>query len=174
MDNNSSELVKILKTAIEVESNGLITYLEFARKTRDVSGKDMFVRLSMDEHEHRMILENVLHKLLDGEALGIIKIPVSEIEKVAPKIREKQYKTRGEGGLAETEALEIALDLEKKAAEFFSEKSKEVGNPEAKAMFLRLAEWENVHYDILQAELDSINKTGFWFDIPEFRLDGKF
>ena len=174
MDNSSNELVAILKTAIEVESNGLITYLEFARRTRDVSGKDMFVRLSMDEHEHRRILENVLHKLLDGQTLEGIRIPVSEIERIAPKIKEKQYKTRGEGGLAETDDLEIALDLEKKAAAFFRDKADEVQNPEAKAMFTRLAEWEDVHYDIIQAEIDSINKTGFWFDIPEFRMDGKF
>jgi len=103
-----------------------------------------------------------------------IEIPKSEIEQVAPTIRDKQQKTRGESGLLEIDALNTALDLERKAAKFFREQASLVDNPDAKALFIRLAEWEDAHFDLIQAELDSIQGTGFWFGIPEFQMDGKY
>ncbi|MDZ7386035.1 MAG: rubrerythrin, partial [candidate division KSB1 bacterium] len=67
-----------------------------------------------------------------------------------------------------------ALDLERKAAAFFRQQAEGAGNAEARAVFLRLAEWEDSHYDLIQAELDHINRTGFWLGIPEFQMDGKY
>lgn len=166
--------VKALRTAIEIEDNGLLTFLKFARQTKDATGKNMFIRLAMDEHEHRLIIEKQLNNLLEGKPLINIEIPKSEIEEIAPKIREKQQRTRGESGLLEIDALNTALDLERQAAKFFRDQANLVTDPEAKALFIRLAEWEDAHFDLIQAELDSIQGTGFWFGIPEFQMDGKF
>ncbi len=41
----------------------------------------------------------------------------------------------------------------------------------ARKTFRKLMEMEEAHYEIIQAELDSITKTGFWFQIPEFNLE---
>ena len=54
------------------------------------------------------------------------------------------------------------------------EQASVVSDSKAKALFSRLAEWEDAHFDIIQAELDSIQGTGFWFGIPEFQMDGKY
>ena len=166
--------VKALRAAIEIEDNGLLTFLKFARQTKDATGKNMFIRLAMDEHEHRLIIEKQLNNLLEDKPLINIEIPKSEIEEIAPKIREKQQRTRGESGLLEIDALNTALDLERKAAKFFRDQAKLISDSEAKALFIRLAEWEDAHFDIIQAELDSIQGTGFWFGIPEFQMDGKY
>lgn len=166
--------VKALKTAIEIEDNGLLNFLKFARQTKDTTGKNMFIRLAMDEHEHRRIIEKQLNNLMEGKPLIKIEIPKSEIEQVAPTIRDKQQKTRGESGLLEIDALNTALDLERKAAKFFREQANLISDAEAKALFIRLAEWEDAHFDLIQAELDSIQGTGFWFGIPEFQMDGKY
>ncbi len=174
MSSETTEIIRSLQTALEIEDQGLATFLQFARQTRDLTGKNMFIRLAMDEHEHRQIIERQLRKVLDGQPLELVDIPRSEVERVAPAIREKQLKTRGESGLAEVDALQTALDLERKAAAFFRERADKTHSPEAKAMFLRLAEWEDTHYDLIQAELDHINRTGFWLGIPEFQMDGKF
>ncbi len=166
--------IKALKTALKVEDEGLETFLKFARKTQDMTGKNMFIRLAQDEHDHRRIIEKQLNDLLDGKSWKSVEIPKSDIEHLSPKVQEKQQRTKGESGLAEVDALKTALDLEKKAASFFREQANQVEEPEAKNLFTRLAEWEDAHYDIIQAELDYIKGTGFWFDIPEFRMDGKF
>jgi len=66
MTNQSSDSVKILRTAIEVENNGLVTFLKFARQTKDETGKNMFIQLAMDEHEHRLILEKPQYSSRSG------------------------------------------------------------------------------------------------------------
>lgn len=169
-----TDSLKALKTAIEVEDNGLETFLKFAKKTKDETGKNMFIQLALDEHSHRQILQQQLDKLMTGKKWETVEIPQSVVEQISPKIRAKQQRTRGESGLAEIDALNVALDLERKAAKFFRDQAELFPEQEAKDLFLRLAEWEDTHFDIIQAELDSINNTGFWFDIPEFRMDGKF
>ncbi|MDZ7378537.1 MAG: rubrerythrin, partial [candidate division KSB1 bacterium] len=55
MPPQGSEVAKSLQTALAIEDQGLETYLKFARQTKDLTGKNMFIRLAMDEHEHRRI-----------------------------------------------------------------------------------------------------------------------
>lgn len=174
MTSQAMDLATILKTAIQVEENGYNTFQKFASETKDESGKRMFQRLAKDEIEHRQILEKQLKTLSEGGSWQSIQIPPSKVEKLIPAIRDKAKRTTGESGLGELDALNTALDLERKAAEFFREKASQVGNPEAKALFLRLAEWEDAHFELIQSELDNIKNTGLWFGIPEFRMDGTF
>ena len=96
------------------------------------------------------------------------------MEQLLPKIRERAERTKGESGLGELDALKTALDLERKAADFFRKQAAATDLPEAKEMFERLAEWEDAHFELIQSELDNINNTGLWFGIPEFRMDGTF
>jgi len=174
MSTSTTELEKILKTAIEVENNGLSTFTLFAEQTQDENGKRMFRRLAADELEHRSILEKQLEHLSKGGSWQSIRIPKSEIERLAPAIRDKQRRTKGESGLGEIDALNTALDLERKTAQFFRDKADEVSDPNAKEMFIRLAEWEDSHFELIMAELDNIKNTGLWFGIPEFRMDGTY
>ena len=53
MNSESMEIVKSLKSAIELEKKGLVTYLKYARQTKNEAGKNMFVQLAIDEHSHR-------------------------------------------------------------------------------------------------------------------------
>jgi len=170
----TTDLVSILKTAIEVENNGYDTFSRFARETQDDHGKKMFERLAKDEMEHRAILQTQLENLTGGGSWSSMQIPKSNVEKLIPRIRDKQKRIKGESGIGELDALNTALDLERKAAEFFRSKAEEVGDPNAKDMFLRLAEWEDSHFELIMAELDNIKNTGLWFGIPEFRMDGTF
>jgi hypothetical protein len=38
-------------------------------------------------------------------------------------------------------------------------------------MYLRLAEMEEAHYELIQAEIDAIGNTGFWLGLREFSLE---
>jgi len=174
MTSNAQDLAKILKTAIEVEDNGFDTFTRFADQTADENGRRMFKRLAADELEHKEILEKQLKNLSEGGSWEGIQIPPSSVEKLLPAIRDKQKRTKGESGLGELDALNTALHLERKTAQFFRDKAEEVDNHEAKALFIRLAEWEDAHFEWIQAELDYINNTGLWFGVPEFRMDGSY
>jgi rubrerythrin len=171
---SAEESMKILKTAIEIEENGEATFKRLAQETHNENGKRMFERLAADEREHRRILLEQMNALTRDGSWRALEIPKTAVEKVAPTIREKQQKTKGAAALGEIDALNTALDLERKAAGFFRDKAEEVDAPEAKSLFIRLAEWEDAHFELIQAELDSLKNTGLWFGIPEFRMDGTF
>ncbi len=174
MSDAPSAIMKALKMAVDIEDNGLVTFLKFARRTKHEFGKNMFIRLAMDENEHRRILEKQMHHLAEGQPWVEIEVPKYEIENVAPTMTDRQQKVTGESGGAETEALKIALDLERKAAKFFREQAEAAIDPKARSLFEHLAQWEDAHFDLIQAEMDSINNTGFWFNVPEFKMDGKY
>jgi len=174
MTMNTEEAMKILKTAIEIEEHGEATFLRLAKETQDATGKRMFERLADDEKEHKRILMEQMSAITKDGSWRSIHIPKTVVEKVAPTVRAKQQRTKGEAALGEIDALNTALDLERKASDFFREKAKQIDAPEAKALFIRLAEWEDAHFELIQSELDSLKNTGLWFGIPEFRMDGTF
>lgn len=170
----TEEMVAVLKTAIEVEKNGYTTFRDLAARTADETGKRMFTQLAKDEIEHKELLEKQLQSLQAGGSVRKVVIPRSAVESLIPALREKQQRIKGEAAAGEVDALTTALDLERKAGRFFREKADETGSPELREMFLRLAEWEDSHYDLIQAELDSINNSGMWFGLPEFQMDGLY
>lgn len=47
---------EILKTAMRFELNGAKFYLETAKKVKDVSGKNILIRLALDELDHHELL----------------------------------------------------------------------------------------------------------------------
>ncbi len=166
------EAIKILKTGIEIEKNGLAHYLDFAFECKDETGKNMFIRLGRDEFTHLEILTKQLAGLQCGSVWSCEEIPVSIIEKLTPKLRSIE-KVKSEKGADELGALKTALDLEKKSIEFYNDAKKKIKNAEAEKIFDRIIEMEESHYDLLQAEIDNIESTGFWFGIREFSLEGE-
>ena len=66
------------------------------------------------------------------------------------------------------------MELEENAIRFFQKAAEEVGDPVAKEIFLSISEEEKFHYDLLQAQHDSLTNSGFWLDSAEFQMDGKY
>ncbi|MGQ9818171.1 MAG: ferritin family protein [bacterium] len=167
-----NNVMEILKTGINIEKNGIRTYLDYAFKTKDTTGKNMFIRLSEDELDHMEVLEKQLDSIMCNQTWICQDIPESIIEKIVPKIRELD-RSKTEQGLDELAALKTALDLEKKSIEFYRDSKTKISNPDALKIFDRLIEMEESHYDLIQAEIDNIEKTGFWFGISEFTMEGE-
>ena len=64
MPTTMEDTLTILRTAIDVEDNGLETYLKYARQTKDETGKNIFIQLALDEHNHRQILGKQFDQLM--------------------------------------------------------------------------------------------------------------
>ncbi|MEO0226235.1 MAG: ferritin family protein [candidate division WOR-3 bacterium] len=166
------EGIKILNIGIELEKTGLKNYLDYAFKTKDITGKNMFLKLARDEFDHMTILEKELNSLLTNRCWVREDVPESVIEKVAPRLRDIERK-KSEEGLKELDALKSALDGEKKSIEFYKSEKNKLKDGNARLIFERLIEMEESHYDLIQAEIDHIEKTGFWFGIAEFSLEAE-
>lgn len=173
MGKSNEEAIKAIKTAMEAEKNGLTAYLKYARETKDETGKNMFIILARDEVEHWNVLEKQLENLFENSKWVKTNIELSEIQRIMPKVRNKEKRIKGESGIDQLDALKTALDMELKAKEFYLENAEKVKDAIAKEMFIKIAAMEDAHYEIIQAELDSIKGLGFWFGIPEFSLEIK-
>ncbi|MGB5931852.1 MAG: ferritin family protein, partial [Anaerolineae bacterium] len=60
------------------------------------------------------------------------------------------------------QALEMAIDTQKRGREFYQKVAKETDYPEARQMFLSLAEDEMEHLNWLKAQRDSLLSKGEW------------
>ncbi|MDI6739164.1 MAG: ferritin family protein [Candidatus Edwardsbacteria bacterium] len=169
---SSDAAIDALNKAIHSEKMALETYLKFARQTKVVSGKDMFVRLSQDEFGHMNMLEKELDNLQSGKTWVKPSFKPSDIEELLPHLGDQQAKVQSEQGSSDDlSALNVALDMEKRALGFYAKEAGRADNPNAKKLYARLAEMEEAHYNLIQAELDNIKDIGFWFGIQEFTLE---
>jgi len=166
----SKELIEMLDTGIELEKKGMITYMNFAHRTKNMTGKDMFIQLAKDEFEHRGILESLRNPLIQGKPLNISDIPMKAIEGLGPKLKNRKDLLEGEKGLSDLDALGVALDLERNSMNYYHELGEKTTEQQVRQLAEKLSKWEQNHYDVIQAEMDHITKTGFYFDMPEFRF----
>ena len=81
---------------------------------------------------------------------------------------------KGEEGKGEAEALSIGMQLEMDTINYYQREGEKTDDPIAKKIFLEIIEEEKFHYDLLQAQHDSVTKSGFWLDSAEFQMDGKY
>jgi rubrerythrin len=73
----------------------------------------------------------------------------------------------------EHEVLQRAIGDEIEARDFYRRVAKSFESQKAKEVFLDLMEMEEGHIRLLQAELDYLEKTGFYFDHMEFTVEGE-
>jgi rubrerythrin len=70
----------------------------------------------------------------------------------------------------EFESLKKALDLELETSAFYK-KMVATLDDDGRRLFERFVEIEEGHVAIVQAEMDLVSGTGFWFDTAEFDLE---
>ena len=66
------------------------------------------------------------------------------------------------------------MQLEMDAINFFQNAASETDDPAARKIFTDIYDEEKFHYDLLQAQHDSVTKSGFSLDSAEFQMDGKW
>ena len=167
----NKEVYALLKNAVKLEKNGLKNYLRYARQTQDLAGKNMFIILANDEFDHMNLLEGIIEKMEKDESLQEIKIDHSVIENVIPNLRNKDVQTKGTEGQDQLSALRVAVDLERDSIKLYETIRDKADDPEVKRIAQRLVEMEDSHYQLIQAEIDSIMGIGMWFGFREFDLN---
>jgi rubrerythrin len=170
----TSEVLKALETAIQIEKDGLAFYTEAAKQTEDPKGKRMFQTLARDEAAHQELFETTRESLLQEggwlrtEQILTISPSRSVRAPVFPtgdQIKEVEIPER------QLDALRRGIEAERASIQFYSEQRDKVEDPDAKAMYAYLIEQEEGHRTILQGEYDYLTNTGFWFDVREFDLE---
>ena len=145
--------LEALSLAIYNEQSAFDFYTKLSDLIKNDSGKQKFKFLADDERRHRKLLEDHYKKITAGTEFPFDSAKV------------KTIKVEVSDGTTASEALDIGIKAEKEAYEFYSKNATEAKDPEAKKMFLMLAEQEDRHYNLLTAEKQAVIGQFYWFDM---------
>lgn len=166
------ELEKAIKTAIEYEKRIRDLYKDAVGKVEDPSGKYVLKLLEKDELDHIAYLEHKLEQWRSTGELSDITLNSTvppkdvidqEIRKLEPRMSEADRND-------EIQILSHALTVEKETSAFYKQMVDQLSG-KARQMFARFLEIEDDHIAAVQAELDYLMKTGYWFDMKEFDME---
>ena len=173
MQDISHQVLEAIKGAIKLEINGRKFFDHAADVTQNERGQKMFRFLAAEEVRHLETFGRLFSKVLNGEDWKHY-VENEEIKGGAPLVEKLKERMKGEAGKSEIEALSIGMELEKDAIQFFQDAAKASHDPAAKKIFLEIVEEEKFHYDLLQAQYDSVMHNGIWLGGAEFQMDGKW
>jgi len=169
----SPQVRAAIKGAILLEINGRKFFNHAADVTEHERGKKMFRFLAQEEVRHLETFGKLFSKILGKEDWKDV-IDEKDVSGEAPLVQKLEERMKGKRCRGETEALSIGMQLEREAIEYFNNAAEKTEDPVAKKMFNEISEEEKFHYDLLQAQHDSVSKSGFWLDGAEFQMDGKW
>jgi len=173
MERISRKVEEAIKEAIRLEVNGRKFFEHAEQVTEHELGKKMFRRLAAEEAKHLETFSKLFTEVLEGKDWKE-QIRSEELEKESELIESLRSSMKREEGKGEIEALKIGLELEERAIRLFQRAAEEVADPLAREICEKICDEEKFHYDLLQAQIDSLTHSGFWLDSAEFRMDGKW
>jgi rubrerythrin len=168
-------LEQAISTALEYEARVHQTYAEAVAGTDHVVAKRVFSTLCDEELEHIKYLRERLEEWRSTGTITIADLDTVLVPKEAIESRAAQLeKTLAGDGKAsrgtELDSLKKALDVEIQTSNFYK-KMVDTLDADGKRLFERFVEIEEGHVAIVQAEMDMVTGSGFWFDTAEFSLE---
>ncbi len=166
------EMEEAITTAIDYETKIRDIYRDAAQNVHDPEGKRFFKMLGDDEQYHLDYLKERLKLWRESGKLSAEKlisaVPSKEvIQRETDKIR-THMATKNLSSVKVI--LSRALQAEVETSNFYEKMVNEMTD-EGKKMFSRFLEIEENHIAAVQAELDYITHTGYWFDFKEFDME---
>ena len=150
--------IQVLTQAMKLEQAGRDFYRQAAERSQDSETAEMFRTLAEDETHHYGYIERQYKALKAGDSWKSVPEldSIKSIDAQAP-IFPKGVAAREQlpDNATDEDALLFALGAEVKSFELYSQSAKDIGNPEAKNMFQRLAGAERGHFDLLMTRYES-------------------
>jgi len=156
--------INILKEAILLERRGKAFYSSVAEKSDSASAKKIFEMMAEEEEEHIKFLSSQFanyektKKFLKPE--GYVENPEDEI---AMRVLTDAMKKEINAASFEAAAISAAMDFETRAVKVYSARAAEATDPNEKALYKMLADWEKSHQHFLH-ELNEELKADIWND----------
>lgn len=168
-------LQEALNVALDYEHKVRDHYAKGSKQIENPQGKKVFETLAREEQGHVEYLKHCLDqwsragKVDPGEIKQVVAPGIEWIDRAKAELQKRPEKRVASG--SEIDLLKVALQLEMTTSGFYRELVAKL--PEAdRGLFDRFLEIEEGHVAIVQAELDAVQGTGFWFDVMEFQLEG--
>lgn len=153
MIEKSLTALEALGMAIRCEMDAEQLYQDLAAKTENELMKERFLNLSQAQKKHRLLLEKKYQEMFPDVEL---KLPPCELPHDISESRMQNLTLR--------DVLKIAIEQEKKAREFFLDCAETVTDLSGKRMFRFLADMKFSYYNILNTELEVIEKYPAYYE----------
>jgi rubrerythrin len=167
--------ISALAFALENEEKERDFYLEQARKTKNMAGKNMFKQIADEEKEHYEMLKK-LHEKWEQQkkwpATVPLKVSSSQVHGVLKSMSGKKS-ARISGTEEELKAVRTAIDFEARGVALYSKLEKQSTDPKEKAFFGMLAGVEREHLLSLRDTEEFLSDPTSWYANHEkAALDG--
>ena len=163
-----------IHTAIGYETKVHEVYRGTLDKIQDPAGKHIFQVLADEEKGHLDYLNHKIEQLRQTGAVsaGPLATAVPARDKLAAAAKAFQQKIARVDSSSDLKLLQQALDVELETSRFYAGVLGQLP-PEGQQFFARFVEIEEGHVAIVQAQIDHISQTGFWFDCLEVDFDAE-
>lgn len=148
IDFKKLDLRDALDLAILIEEEAMDRYVEF---TKTVGGRyagdatEVFRRMAMNEEKHGRQLSEIRKSLFGDAPRRVDRELIDEVEAPA--------KTKERLTMTAREALEIAIESERKAYDFFAQACRDATDAKVRRLFTDLREEEREHRQLLEKRL---------------------
>lgn len=169
------KIIEELGIAYKTEIIGYSFYLVASRIASHEKGKNIFSHLAKEELEHIRVISRIADSLKSG--LGwvgyeeALQAAVASEQGLPIFQEENELVKRLESDPSDINALNIAIENEDKAVEFYTRLLAEAETPAEKVTLTKLLEMEKGHLKIFRWESEALRKTGFWGDTMEFSVE---
>jgi rubrerythrin len=160
---NNEKALEILKSAILMEVRGQAFYKNVADQAKDDSVKNVFMLMANEEKMHAEFLSQQYSEYKKNSGFVTQNLPAETEETAVNAILSPEIKSKLSGAGYEAAAISASIDMENKAVEIYTDFANQSDDPNVKALFLWLADWERGHVKILN-QIDNELKEQIWFD----------
>ena len=162
-----------LKIAINYEHKVRDHYVKGTAQIEDASGKKVFETLAKEEQGHVDYLESRLKIWIETGKMeaGDLPMYLPKVDWIqAARRRVSRKPSKKIATKSELELLRVALDLERRTSAFYKNLVSTMDQAHL-PLFSRFLEIEEGHVNLVQAEMDSLNGIGTWFDVLEVSFE---
>lgn len=159
----NQKAIDILKQAILLEKRGYAFYSTVAAQSKDEEIKHIFNAMADEETTHVKFLSEQFTHYDKNHSFLKVNLPDFEEDPLADKILNERLKEKISAASFEAAAISAAVDFEKRAIEIYSQQAEKAEDPNEKALYKWLADWEKTHLKVL-SDLDNQLKEKVWYD----------
>jgi rubrerythrin len=160
---SENQSMAALEKALDFERTGIDYYAKAAGRTKHPNAKSMFEMLVEEENKHIDYLHN-LHENLKAGGRWPDKITISLDRdfKLIFKEEEKKIDTNVKISTDELEALNFAIEMEKKGRAMYVELGEKASGALEKELYSILADWESGHVALIEDFYNYFDDNGMF------------
>jgi len=154
---------EILKNAILLEKRGEAFYSKVAEQASGKAVKEFFEMMAAEEVKHIKILSEQFKAYQQNKIFNPGEYSGDYSDSIAPGVITQELIGQMSAADYEAAAVSAAMSMEKNAIKLYSDRAAEAADPNEKALYQWLADWENQHLHFLVA-IDKELTEQIWFD----------